>query len=434
MIDRYTLPEMGKIWEDKFKFETWLKIEILACEARANMGEIPMTDVAVIKTKANFDVKRILEIEETTKHDVIAFLTNVAEYVGPESRHIHYGMTSSDILDTTLSFQMKSAGELLLKRLLQLKDTLKQRAIEHKNTICVGRSHGIHAEPTSMGLKFALWFEETKRNIKRLEKAIETISVGQISGAVGTFEHLSPAVEEYVCQKMGLQPAPVSTQVIQRDRHAEFLTTIAIIGATLEKIAIEIRHLQRTEVLEAEEYFSKGQKGSSAMPHKRNPIISERITGLSRVLRANSMAALEDVALWHERDISHSSVERIIVPDSCIALDYMLDLMVKLISRLIIYPENMIRNLNLTRGLVFSQAVLLKLVSKGITREEAYKIVQTSAMKVWKDDKLNLKDELLKSVDAKKYLSAKDLDDVFDNKQMLKNVDFIFNRTVMKDE
>jgi adenylosuccinate lyase len=434
MIDRYTLPEMGKIWEDKFKFETWLKIEILACEARANMGEIPMTDVAVIKTKANFDVKRILEIEETTKHDVIAFLTNVAEYVGPESRHIHYGMTSSDILDTTLSFQMKSAGELLLTRLLQLKDTLKQRAIEHKNTICVGRSHGIHAEPTSMGLKFALWFEETKRNIKRLEKAIETISVGQISGAVGTFEHLSPAVEEYVCQKMGLQPAPVSTQVIQRDRHAEFLTTIAIIGATLEKIAIEIRHLQRTEVLEAEEYFSKGQKGSSAMPHKRNPIISERITGLSRVLRANSMAALEDVALWHERDISHSSVERIIVPDSCIALDYMLDLMVKLISRLIIYPENMIRNLNLTRGLVFSQAVLLKLVSKGITREEAYKIVQTSAMKVWKDDKLNLKDELLKSVDAKKYLSAKDLDDVFDNKQMLKNVDFIFNRTVMKDE
>jgi adenylosuccinate lyase len=434
MIDRYTLPEMGKIWEDKFKFETWLKIEILACEARANMGEIPMTDVAVIKTKANFDVKRILEIEETTKHDVIAFLTNVAEYVGPESRHIHYGMTSSDILDTTLSFQMKSAGELLLKRLLQLKDTLKQRAIEHKNTICVGRSHGIHAEPTSMGLKFALWFEETKRNIKRLEKAIETISVGQISGAVGTFEHLSPAVEEYVCQKMGLQPAPVSTQVIQRDRHAEFLTTIAIIGATLEKIAIEIRHLQRTEVLEAEEYFSKGQKGSSAMPHKRNPIISERITGLSRVLRANSMAALEDVALWHERDISHSSVERIIVPDSCIALDYMLDLMVKLISRLIIYPENMIRNLNLTRGLVFSQAVLLKLVSKGITREEAYKIVQTSAMKVWEDDKLNLKDELLKSVDAKKYLSAKDLDDVFDNKQMLKNVDFIFNRTVMKDE
>ena len=425
---------MGKIWEDKFKFSTWLKIEIFACEARANLGEIPMADVDVIKSKANFDVKRILEIEETTKHDVIAFLTNVAEYVGPESRHIHYGMTSSDILDTTLSYQMKSSGELLLKRLFDLRDTLKQRAIEHKDTICVGRSHGIHAEPTSMGLKFALWFEETKRNIERLKKAIETISVGQISGAVGTFEHLSPLVEEYVCEKMELKPAPVSTQVIQRDRHAEFLTTLAIIGSTLEKISVEIRHLQRTEVLEAEEFFSKGQKGSSAMPHKRNPIISERITGLSRVLRANSVAAMEDVALWHERDISHSSVERIIVPDSCIALDYMLDLMVKLISKLIIYPEHMIKNLNLTRGLVFSQAVLLKLVNKGITREEAYKIVQTSAMKVWENEKLNLRDELLKSEEAKKYLTGKDIDEIFNNKQMLKNVEFIFNRTVLKEE
>ena len=434
MISRYTLPEMGKIWEDKFKFDTWLKIEILACEARANMGEIPKADVDVIKNKADFDVQRILEIEETTKHDVIAFLTNVAEYVGPESRHIHYGMTSSDILDTTLSFQMKYAGEFLLKRLFDLKETLRQRAIEHKNTICVGRSHGIHAEPTSMGLKFALWFEETKRNINRLKRAIETISVGQISGAVGTFEHLSPAVEEYVCENMGLKPAPVSTQVIQRDRHAEFLTTLAIIGATLEKISIEIRHLQRTEVLEAEEFFSKGQKGSSAMPHKRNPIISERITGLARILRSNSIAALEDIALWHERDISHSSVERIIVPDSCIALDYMLDLMVNLVSKLIIYPDNMIRNLNLTRGLVFSQAVLLKLVNKGITREEAYKIVQTSAMNVWGDEKLNLKDELLKSDEVKKYLTEKDLNDIFNNKQMLKNVDLIFNRTVLKEE
>jgi adenylosuccinate lyase len=434
MISRYTLPEMGKIWEDKFKFETWLKIEILACEARANLGDIPKEEVEVIKSKAKFDVKRILEIEETTKHDVIAFLTNVAEYVGPESRHIHYGMTSSDILDTTLSFQMKSAGELLLKRLIELKNTLKQRAIEHKKTICIGRSHGIHAEPTSMGLKFALWFEETKRNIERLKKAIEIISVGQISGAVGTFEHLSPTVEEYVCKKMGLKPSPISTQVIQRDRHAEFLTTLAIIGATLEKISIEIRHLQRTEVLEAEEFFSKGQKGSSAMPHKRNPIISERITGLSRVLRANSMASLEDIALWHERDISHSSVERIIVPDSCIALDYILDLMVKLISKLIIYPENMIKNLNLTRGLVFSQAVMLKLVNKGITREEAYKIVQTSAMQVWEDEKLYLKDELLKSKEAMKYLTEKELNDIFNNKQMLKNVGFIFSRTVLKDE
>ena len=434
MIERYTLPEMGKIWEDKFKFDTWLQIEILACEARAEMGEIPKADVDTIKQKANFDVKKILEIEETTKHDVIAFLTNVAEYVGPESRHIHYGMTSSDILDTTLSFQMKTAGELLLKRLYDLKDALKQRAIEHKNTVCIGRSHGIHAEPTSMGLKFALWFEETKRNIERLQKAIGVISVGQISGAVGTFEHLSPKVEEYVCNKMGLQPAPVSTQVIQRDRHAEFLTTLAIIGATLEKISIEIRHLQRTEVLEAEEYFSKGQKGSSAMPHKRNPIVSERITGLARILRSNSMAALENVALWHERDISHSSVERIIVPDSCIALDYMLDLMVKLISKLLIYPDNMIRNLNLTRGLVFSQTILLKLVTKGISRENAYRIVQDSAMKVWADEKLNLKDELSKSDELRKYISVEELNGIFENKNMLKNVEFIFDRTILKEK
>jgi adenylosuccinate lyase len=434
MIDRYTLPEMGKIWEDKFKFDTWLQIEILACEARAEMGEIPQNDVETIRKKADFDVKRILEIEETTKHDVIAFLTNVAEYVGPESRHIHYGMTSSDILDTTLSFQMKTAGQLLLKRLYDLKEALKQRAIEHKNTVCVGRSHGIHAEPTSMGLKFALWYEETKRNIKRLQNAIEIISVGQISGAVGTFEHLSPKVEEYVCNKMGLKPASVSTQVIQRDRHAEFLTTLAIIGATLEKISIEIRHLQRTEVLEAEEFFSKGQKGSSAMPHKRNPIVSERITGLARVLRSNSIAALENVALWHERDISHSSVERIIVPDSCIALDYMLDLMVKLITKLLIYPENMIKNLNLTRGLVFSQTILLKLVTKGISREDAYRIVQDSAMKVWQDEKLNLKDELANSDELRKYISVEELNEIFENKNMLKNVEFIFNRTVLSKD
>jgi adenylosuccinate lyase len=430
MIERYTLPEMGKIWNDQFKFSIWLKIEILACEARCEMGEIPKSDVDEIKSKAKFDVAKVLEIEKITRHDVIAFLTNVAEYVGPASRHIHYGMTSSDILDTTLSYQMKTAGELLLKRLLELKSALKNRAIEHKHTICVGRSHGIHAEPTTMGLKFALWFEETKRNIERLEKAIKVISVGQISGAVGTFDHLSPKVEEYVCEKMGLFPAPVSTQVIQRDRHAEFLTTLAVIAATLEKISIEIRHLQRTEVLEAEEYFSKGQKGSSAMPHKRNPIISERITGLARVLRANSIAALEDVALWHERDISHSSVERIIVPDSCIALDYMLDLTTKLITNLLIYPENMTRNLNITRGLIFSQTVLLKLVDKGLTREDAYKLVQDVAMKVWADERTAFFDELNKSVAIKKHLSENDLKEIFENKKMLNNVNFIFARTV----
>ncbi|MGE5350716.1 MAG: adenylosuccinate lyase [Acidobacteriota bacterium] len=433
MIERYTLPEMGKIWQDEFKYQTWLKIEILACEARATMGEIPQKDVEVIKEKANFDIKRVLEIEETTKHDVIAFLTNVAEYVGPESRHIHYGMTSSDVLDTSLSYQMKTAGELLMKKLLDFKAVLKERALEHKNTLCVGRSHGIHAEPTTMGLKFALWYEETKRNITRLEAAIKSISVGQISGAVGTFEHLSPKVEEYVCSKMGLSPAPVSTQVIQRDRHAEFLTTLAIIGTTLEKISIEIRHLQRTEVLEAEEYFSKGQKGSSAMPHKRNPITCERITGLSRLLRSNSMAAMENVALWHERDISHSSVERVIVPDSCIILDYMLHLSIKLIKNLLVYPENMLKNLNLTRGLIFSQTVLLKLVSKGATREDAYRMVQTPAMEVWADKGKDLKSELLKSEEVGKYLSEQEISEIFGNQSTLKNVDFIFARTVEKD-
>ncbi|HEX3072131.1 MAG TPA: adenylosuccinate lyase [Ignavibacteriales bacterium] len=339
-------------------------------------------------------------------------------------------MTSSDILDTALSCQLKASGELLLKRLYELKDALKKRALEHKHTLCIGRSHGVHAEPTTMGLKFALWHEETKRNIERLQGALERISVGQISGAVGTFEHLSPKVEEYVCEKLGLKPATVSTQVIQRDRHAEFFSVLAVIGATLEKIAIEIRHLQRTEVLEAEEYFSKGQKGSSAMPHKRNPITCERIAGLARILRSNAMAALEDVALWHERDISHSSVERIIGPDSCIALDYMLDLSVKLIKNLIVYPENMLANLNLTRGLTFSQTMLLKLVSKGASREDAYRITQTSAMTVWNDKSKNFKDELLNSEEVKKYLTKKEVEEVFDPGKMLKNVDYIFARSV----
>jgi len=434
MISRYTLPEMGKIWEDDFKFSTWLKIEVLACETRHEMGEISKEDLTDIKNKSAFNLKRILEIEETTKHDVIAFLTNVAEYVGPASRHIHYGMTSSDILDTTLSFQMKSAGELILKQLFKLKSELKTRAIEHKNTICIGRSHGIHAEPTTMGLKFALWYEETKRNIKRLETAIDTISVGQISGAVGTFDHLSPKIEEYVCEKMGLKPASVSSQVIQRDRHAEFMNTLAIIGATLEKISVEIRHLQRTEVLEAEEHFSKGQKGSSAMPHKRNPVVSERITGLARILRSNSIAALENVALWHERDISHSSVERVIIPDSCIALNYALDLMINLVKNLIIYPDNMLKNLNLTRGLVFSQKVLLKLIDKGISREDAYRIVQSAAMEVWSNQDKNLMDELLKSTEVMKWINEKDLGEIFNTGKILKNVDYIFHRSIYSED
>ena len=432
MIERYTRPEMGRIWEDDFKYQTWLQIEILASEARAELGQIPKEDVDLIKQKAKFDVKKILEIEETTQHDVIAFLTNVAEYVGPVSRHIHYGMTSSDILDTTLSFQMKTAGEILLKDLEELKSILKEKALEYKNTLCVGRTHGIHAEPTTMGLKFALWFEETKRNIERLQSAIERISAGQISGAVGTFEHLSPQVEEYVCKKMGLTPAPVSTQVIQRDRHAEYLSVLAITGSTLEKIATEIRHLQKTEVLEAEEFFSKGQKGSSAMPHKRNPITCERIAGLARILRANAIAGFENISLWHERDITHSSVERVIIPDSTILLNYMLAKMKDLIKNLLIYPENMLKNLNLTRGLVFSQTILLKITEKGATREEAYKIVQTSAMKVWADQNKNLKDELLTSDEASKYLSKEEIETIFNNDKMLKNVDYIFQRTVLK--
>lgn len=430
MIERYTRKEIGRIWEDEFKYSTWLRIEILACEARAALGEIPEADVNVIKEKAKFDVKKILEIEETTQHDVIAFLTNVAEYVGPESRHIHYGMTSSDILDTTLSFQMKTAGELILKNLMELRTALKERALEHRLTLCIGRTHGIHAEPTTMGLKFALWFEETNRNIERLKRAIDVISVGQISGAVGTFDHLSPKIEEYVCAHMGLKPAPVSTQVIQRDRHAEYLATLAVIGGTLEKIATEVRHLQKTEVLEAEEYFSKGQKGSSAMPHKRNPIISERIAGMARILRGNAMAGLENITLWHERDISHSSVERVIIPDSTILLDYMLAKTVGLVKNLLIYPENMKKNLELTRGLVFSQKVLLSITEKGATREAAYKIVQDSAMEVWLDAGKNLKDELIKKEEVLEYLTSEELEKLFDYNRTLQNIDIIFKRTV----
>lgn len=433
MIARYTLPEMGQIWTDDFKYSTWLKIEILACEARYEMGDIPKPDLDEIKQKAKFNSQRIIEIEETTKHDVIAFLTNVAEYVGEPSRHIHYGMTSSDVLDTSLSLQMKSAGGILLKKMNDLKSVLKKRAFEFKYTVSVGRSHGIHAEPTTMGLKFALWFEECKRNIVRLERAIESISIGKISGAVGTFEHLSPEVEKYVCEKLGLKPAPVSTQIIQRDRHAEFLTTLALVGTSLEKIALEVRHLQKTEVLEAEEFFSKGQKGSSAMPHKRNPVVSERIAGIARILRANALAAMENVPLWHERDISHSSTERVIIPDSCIALDYILNQTVKLVQNLLVYPDNMIKNLNLTRGLVFSQSVLLALVNKGVSREDSYKLVQDCAMAVWNDQTKNLKDELKRSEVIKNYLSHEEIDFIFNNKKMLKNVDFIFARTVEKE-
>jgi adenylosuccinate lyase len=427
MIERYTRPAMGKIWEDENKFRVWLEIEMLACEAQAKLGVIPKKAVKLIREKGNFKVARILEIEQEVKHDVIAFLTNVGEYVGPESRFIHLGMTSSDVLDTALAVQMKQSAELLLKGLEGLKKVLARRAKEFKHTVMVGRTHGVHAEPVTFGLKLALWYAEIVRDIERLKAALKTISVGKISGAVGTYQHLDPAVERYVCKKLDLQPAPISTQVLQRDRHAEFMNTLAICGCSLEKFATEIRHLQKTEVLEAEEFFSKGQKGSSAMPHKRNPIVCERIAGLARVLRSNALAAMENVALWHERDISHSSVERVIIPDSCILLDFILADMTKIIDNLLVYPDHMARNLNATRGLIFSQEVLLALTKKGMKREDAYKMVQEQAMKVWKEEK-EFKTLLLGSEEVMKVLSKKELDELFDPKRSLKNVDYIFEQ------
>jgi adenylosuccinate lyase len=427
MIARYTRPAMGRIWDDQNKYQIWLDIEVLACEAQAELGVIPREAVDVIREKAGFDVNRILEIEERVKHDVIAFLTNVGENVGPESRFIHLGMTSSDVLDTSLAVQMKQSGELLLGGLAELSKVLARRAKEHKTTVMVGRTHGIHAEPTTFGLKFALWYDETRRNTDRLRSAVNRISVGQISGAVGTFEHLSPKVEEYVCGRLGLSPAPVSTQILQRDRHAEFVSVLAIIGSSLEKIATEIRHLQRTEVLEAEEYFSRGQKGSSAMPHKRNPITCERIAGLSRVLRGNALAAMENVSLWHERDITHSSVERVVIPDSCILLDYMLALMTDVLDRLLVYPETMINNLGRTHGLIFSQSVLLALTKKGMRREDAYRIVQGAAMEVWKEGK-EFRALLSEVPEIRSLLTDDELAALFDINKSLRNVDAIFRR------
>jgi len=427
MIARYTRPQMGKIFSDENRFSIWLEIELLACEAQAELGVVPKDAIKTIRAKAKFDVNRINEIEAKVKHDVIAFLTSVGEFVGPDSRFIHLGMTSSDVVDTALSVQMKQAGELLLKDLEGLRDVLAKRAKEFKNTIMIGRSHGIHAEPTTFGLKLALWFDETRRNIVRLKSAIESISVGQISGAVGTFAHLSPKVEEYVCSKLGLKPALVSTQVIQRDRHAEYLSTLAVIGSSLDKFATEIRHLQRTEVLEAEEYFSEGQKGSSAMPHKRNPVTCEQISGLARVLRGNAQAALENVALWHERDISHSSVERIIIPDSCILLDHMVTKFASIVDKLIVYPENMKHNLDITHGLLYSQPVLLVLAKKGMNREDAYRIVQKHAMDVWRSKK-NFKEVLSSDPEISAMLTDGDLDEAFNPAKSLSNVDYIFKR------
>ena len=427
MIPRYSREIMTKIWSPEKKYQKWLDVEILACEAMAKLGKIPKSSLKNIKENVSINVGRIDEIEKTTKHDVIAFLTSLTEKVGEDGRFIHMGMTSSDVLDTAFDVQLKEAAEILLEDIDKLLAVLKRRAFENKNTLMIGRSHGIHAEPITFGLKMALWYQEMQRNRRRLIQAKESISYGKISGAVGTFSFIDPFVEEYVCRELGLKPAPVSSQIIQRDRHAEFFTTLAIIASSLDKFAQEIRLLQRTEVREAEEYFSPGQKGSSAMPHKRNPILSENISGLARLVRSYAVASLEDIALWHERDISHSSVERVIGPDATIALDFMLYRFTNMMDKLVIYPEKMIYNLNMTHGVIFSQMVLLALIEKGTTREDAYAIVQKNAMKSWQEG-LEFRDLLENDSKVTKYLKKKELTAIFDVKNFLKNLDFIFNR------
>jgi len=431
MIPRYSRPEMANLWTDEAKYQKWLEIEVAACEAWSELGEIPKEALKVIQKKAKFTVARALELEKETKHDLIAFVSTVAEHVGPEGRYLHLGLTSSDVVDTGLAAQLNDASALIHKDLLQLLEVLKKRAYEFKDIPQMGRSHGIHAEPITFGLKFALWYEEMKRNLKRFESAVEDISYGKISGAVGTFANIPPEVEAYVCKKMGLKADPISTQIVQRDRHAHYFTTLALIAASIEKIATEIRHLQRTEVLEAEEFFSAGQKGSSAMPHKRNPILSENLCGLARLVRANALASLENVALWHERDISHSSVERVIGPDSTILVDFMLHRLTGLLEKLIVYPEQMLENLNKLKGLIFAQQILLELVNKGISREDAYAIVQRNAMRTWKT-RNEFREELWSDVEVQKHFKKEELEKMFDIQYHLKNVDKIFERVFGK--
>ena len=427
MIPRYTNPEMGNIWQDQNKYETWLKVEIAIMQALSEQGVIPAEAVKAVREKAKINIERILEIEETVKHDVIAFTTSVAEYVGEPARYFHYGVTSSDVLDTSLALLTKEAGELILEDIDAFIEILKKQAHAYKDTVMVGRTHGIHAEPTTLGLKFALWYAAMKRNRARVAAAVEGMSFGKISGAVGTFAHLGPEVEARVCELLGLKPAPISTQVLQRDRHADFLTSLAVMAGTIETIAVEIRGLQRTDIREVEENFSKGQKGSSAMPHKRNPIGSENLTGLARLVRSNSIAAMENQALWHERDISHSSVERVIFPDSCILMDYMLKRMGRILNNLLVYPERMQENMWLTKGLVFSQRVMLALVRKGLSREAAYEVAQRNAMKCW-EQKVPLKDLLAQDEDLQKHITPEELDDLFDAHSMMHNVSTVFER------
>jgi len=427
MIPRYSLPKMASIWSDQNRFQKMLEIEILACEAMHKLGKLPGSDLKRIKSKARFDVKRIEEIEKTTRHDVIAFLHNLAEYIGSSSRFVHQGLTSSDVLDTALSIQMREAADILIDDLKKLKEELRKKALKYKYTIMVGRSHGVHAEPTTFGLKMALFFDEINRCIDRIKSAKDIISVGKISGPVGTYSNIDPYVEEYVCKKLGLRPAKISTQILQRDRHAEYITHIALVGATLEKIALEIRNLQKTELREVEEPFSEGQKGSSAMPHKRNPVMCERITGLARVLRANAISSIENIALWHERDISHSSVERIIIPDSTILLDYMLNDAVFIIKNMHVYPENMRGNLNKTRGLIFSGRVLVELERRGVERRRAYDIIQGCAMKTWNEN-VDFREVLKKDVRFTKIIGPDEIDRFFDVNYYTRYVDRIFKK------
>jgi adenylosuccinate lyase len=427
MISRYTHPDMGRIWSEERRFETWLQVEIAAAEAMAEAGIIPSDAARDIRERSKFDVARIAAIEETTQHDVIAFTTAVSEHVGPSARWLHFGLTSSDVVDTAQAIQMREAADLLLKDLEGLLDAVRSRAEEHRHTPMMGRTHGVHAEPMTFGLKLALWYAELQRDRDRLQRARSIVSVGKISGAVGTFAHLDPTIEAAICRALGLEPAPVSSQVIQRDRHAELLTAIAITGASLEKCALEIRGLQKTEIGEVQEPFGKGQKGSSAMPHKRNPIGCEQITGLARLLRANAHAALENIALWHERDISHSSVERVILPDSFIALDHMLRRFTRIVKGLVVNPDRMRQNLELSRGVVFSGTVLLELAQRGVSREQAYEWVQRNAMRSY-DEKKDFKQLLLADEDVMAVLDRKTVDDAFDLNVQLKNVGKIFER------
>lgn len=427
MIERYTREEMGSIWTEENKYRAWLEVEILACEAWSELGLIPVEDVKKLRENAAFDMNRIYEIEQETRHDVVAFTRAVSESLGEEKKWVHYGLTSTDVVDTALSYLIKQANEIIRKDMNNFIQTLKEKALEHRHTVMMGRTHGVHAEPTTFGLKLALWYEEMKRNMERFELAAEQIEFGKLSGAVGTYANIDPYVEKHVCEKLGLKPAPVSTQTLQRDRHAAYVSTLALIATSIEKFATEIRGLQKTETREVEEFFAKGQKGSSAMPHKRNPIGSENMSGMARVVRGYMTTAYENVALWHERDISHSSAERVILPDATIALNYMLNRFSNIVKKLTVFPENMKRNIDKTYGVVFSQRVLLALIDKGMARETAYDIVQPKAMEAWETE-TSFKQLVEDDVKITEKLSQAEIDDCFDYTYHLKNVDAIFER------